>query len=216
MCGIVGWIDWQHDLTREGTLIESMAKTLAHRGPDQKGSWHSPHAALAHRRLIVIDPRCGEQPMTYEVDGHMYAITYNGEIYNFRELRRELEKQGHTFRTQSDTEVILHGYVEWGVDVARHLNGIFAFGLWDESRQQLLLARDHLGVKPLFYAQRGEATLFASEIKALLAHPLIKAEIDTEELGEIFCLSAVHIPDSAVFRDMHEVRPGYMLLVKRE
>ena len=169
MCGIAGWIDWQEDLTRLGPLVERMADTLSHRGPDAHGQWLSPHAALTHRRLIVIDPQGGGQPMVYQEGDHTYAITYNGEIYNFRELRRELEILGHTFHTHSDTEVILHAYGEWGEDCLQRLNGIFAFALWDEQRQQLLLARDHLGVKPLFYAQRGSALLFGSELKAILA-----------------------------------------------
>src|SRR2546427_4076617 len=157
MCGIAGWIDWEIDLTTQGSVIERMANTVNHRGPDAQGCWLSPHAALAHRRLIVIDPQCGGQPMLYQSGDRMYAIIYNGEIYNFRELRSELETRGHIFRTQSDTEVILHAYAEWGEDCAKHLNGIFGFGLWDEQKQQLLLARDHLGVKPMFYAQRGSA-----------------------------------------------------------
>ena len=178
MSGIAGWIDWTEDLTHQNALIEVMAETLNHRGPDAKGCWVSPHAALAHRRLIVIDPVGGTQPMVYTSGDHSYVITYNGEIYNFRELRSGLEIRGHTFHTQSDTEVLLHTYLEWGEDCVRHLNGMFAFGLWDSKKQQLLLARDRLGAKPLFYAQRGSALLFGSELKALLAHPLVKAEID--------------------------------------
>jgi len=141
MCGIAGWMDWRDDLTRQGPIIEYMADTLCHRGPDAQGQWLSPHAALAHRRLIVIDPQTGGQPMVHQEGDRTYAITYNGEIYNFRELRCELESYGHTFRTRSDTEVLLHAYIEWGEKCVRRLNGIFAFGLWDEQKQQLLLER---------------------------------------------------------------------------
>src|SRR2546421_4631302 len=210
MCGIAGWIDWKGDLTGQGPMIEHMADTLCQRGPDAQGQWLSPHAALAHRRLIVIDPQTGEQPMVYHEGERTYAITYNGEIFNFRELRRELERCGHTFRTSSDTEVLLHAYVEWGEACVRHLNGIFAFGLWDEQKQHLLLARDHLGVKPLFYAQRGSAMLFGSELKVLLAHPLVKAEVDAAGLAEI--LSFVRTPGSGVYRDVHELRPGHLAI----
>jgi asparagine synthase (glutamine-hydrolysing) len=210
MCGIAGWIDWTDDLTRQGPMIVRMADTLSHRGPDAQGQWLSPHAALAHRRLIVIDPQTGGQPMVYQEGDRTYAITYNGEIYNFRELRRELESYGHTFRTRSDTEVLLHAYVEWGEECVGHLNGIFAFGLWDEQKRQLLLARDHLGVKPLFYAQRGSAILFGSELKVLLAHPLVKAEIDANGLAEI--LTFVRTPGSGIYRDVHELRPGHMAI----
>jgi asparagine synthase (glutamine-hydrolysing) len=168
MCGITGWIDWERDLTQHSWLVEQMSETLGHRGPDEHGCWLSPRAVLGHRRLIVIDPQGGIQPMVHETANRTYVITYNGEIYNFRELRSELREREHIFDTQSDTEVLLHTYVEWGEDCVLHLNGIFAFGLWDEQKQQLLLARDHLGVKPLFYAQRGSAILFGSELKALL------------------------------------------------
>ncbi len=243
MCGITGWIDWSGDLTNQGSMIERMADTLGHRGPDLAGHWLSPHAVLAHRRLIVIDPRCGPQPMIYGEDrwqgaggskqgqdqqgqalhlhdgmgagSNIYALTYNGEIYNFRELRRELEDLGHTFRTHSDTEVLLHSYLEWDEQCVLHLNGIFAFGLWDEVKQRLLLARDHLGVKPLFYAQRGSAILFASELKALLANPLVKPEVDLEGLASIF-VPIGHRPGSGGYRNIHEVKPGHMLLFERD
>lgn len=214
MCGIVGWIDWEETLTNHASTIELMADTQRQRGPDAQGQWLSPHAALAHRRLMVIDPQGGGQPMLYQHDARLYALTYNGEIYNFHELRDELECLGHTFRTHSDTEVILHAYEEWGKDCLLHLNGIFAFGLWDEQKQQLLLARDHLGVKPLFYAQRGSAVLFGSELKALLAHPLVKAEIDTTGLAEIFAFR--HIPGSGVYKDVCELRPAHYALFTRQ
>jgi asparagine synthase (glutamine-hydrolysing) len=213
MCGIAGWIDWEQDLTSQGQMLERMVEMLYHRGPDAHGHWLSTRAALAHSRLIVIDPHGGTQPMIYQAGEHTYALTYNGELYNFRELRSELESCGHAFRTQSDTEVLLHTYVEWGEDCVHHLNGIFAFGLWDEQKQQLLLVRDHLGVKPLFYAQRGSAVLFGSELKALLAHPSVKAEIDITGLTEIF--SFRRTPGSGVFRNVYELRPGHILTSTR-
>ncbi len=215
MCGIVGWIDWEQDLTNQGPVIECMADRLQHRGPDAKGCWLSSRAVLAHRRLIVIDPLGGVQPMAYVAGDHRYVLTYNGEVYNFRELRQELILLGHAFSTRSDTEVILHAYVEWGEACIQQFNGTFAFGLWDEYKQQLLLARDHLGVKPLFYAQRGSAILFASELKALLAHPLIKAEVDAEGLAEILNYSLVRTPGCSVFRNIYELRPAHTLLCTR-
>ncbi len=214
MCGIAGWIDWNEDLTGQGPMIERMAGTLCHRGPDAQGQWLSPHAALAHRRLIVIDPETGGQPMVYQEGDRTYAITYNGETYNFRELRRELESYGHTFRTHSDTEVLLHAYVEWGEECVRHFNGIFSFGLWDEQKQQLLLARDPLGVKPLFYAERDGAILFSSELKGLLAHPLVKTEVDANGMAEI--LTFVRIPGSGVYRNVHELRPGHIAICNEQ
>ncbi|HEY4389607.1 MAG TPA: asparagine synthase (glutamine-hydrolyzing) [Ktedonobacteraceae bacterium] len=214
MCGIVGWIDWKYDLRYQEQTITCMADTLCHRGPDAQGQWVSPHALLAHRRLIVIDPQTGGQPMVYQAGDRTYAITYNGEIYNFRELRRELESHGHTFCTSSDTEVLLHAYVEWGTACVQHLNGIFAFGLWDEQKQQLLLARDHLGVKPLYYAERDGAILFGSELKVLLAHPLVKPEVDAHGLAEI--LTFVRTPDSGIYRNVQELRPGHLLICREQ
>lgn len=208
MCGIAGWVHWRNDLTHQAAVIEHMAEAISHRGPDTQGQWLSPHALLAHRRLIVIDPQTGGQPMIYQQGDRVYAITYNGEIYNFRELQRELENCGHTFRTRSDTEVILHAYAEWGEACVRRLNGIFAFGLWDEQKQQLLLARDHLGVKPLFYTRRGTTILFGSELKTLLAHPDVKAEIDAQGIAEI--VTYAHAPDSGVYRNISALRAGHL------
>lgn len=212
MCGIAGWIDATSDLTREGPTIERMASTLAHRGPDAHGQWRSPHALLAHKRLIVIDPETGDQPMIYQRGEQTCAITYNGEIYNFRELRAELESLGHGFRTRSDTEVLLNAYVEWGDRCVQRLNGIFAFGLWDERKQKLLLARDPLGVKPLYYARRGNALLFGSELKALLAHPLVHAEVDANGLAEV--LTFVRAPGSGIYRNVSELRPGHLAVYR--
>jgi asparagine synthase (glutamine-hydrolysing) len=209
MCGITGIVDWGEDLTLAGPTLERMITTLSHRGPDAAGSWLSPRAALGHTRLIVIDPEGGTQPMVYEHGDRTYALTYNGELYNFRELRAELQSRGHHFRTYSDTEVLLHAYVEWEEGCVDRFNGIFAFGLWDEQKQQLLLARDHLGVKPLFYATRGSGLLFGSELKSLLAHPAIKAEIDATGLAEVFGFRRA--PGSGVFRGVAEVRAGHLL-----
>lgn len=212
MCGITGWIDATRDLTREGPTVARMAETLSHRGPDAHDQWCSPHAILAHQRLIVIDPETGGQPMVYRRGDQTCTITYNGEIYNFRELRAELESLGHAFRTRSDTEVLLHAYVEWGEGCVHHLNGIFAFGLWDEQKRQLVLARDPLGVKPLFYAQRDNALLFGSELKALLAHPLVRPEVDATGLAEV--LTFVRVPGSGIYRNVSELPPGHLAVYR--
>lgn len=214
MCGIAGWIDWKEDLTNRIATLEQMATTQRLRGPDAQGTWLSPRAALAHRRLEVIDPQGGGQPMLYQHGSHLYALTYNGEMYNFQDVRAELEGLGHVFHTHSDTEVLLHAYEEWDKDCLLHLNGIFAFGLWDEQKQQLMLARDHMGVKPLFYAQRGSAVIFGSELKALLAHPLVKAEIDTTGLSQIFTFQRV--PGSGVYKDIFELLPAHYALFTPE
>ncbi|BBB92097.1 MAG TPA: asparagine synthase (glutamine-hydrolyzing) [Methylomusa anaerophila] len=212
MCGIAGWVDWERDLSKQEAVIDKMINTIRHRGPDAGGKWLSQRAALGHRRLIVIDPAGGVQPMIAEENGHKYVLTYNGEIYNFRELRKELESRGHKFRSQCDTEVLLRAYLEWGNSCVNHLNGIFAFGLWDSKKEQLLLARDHLGVKPLFYAERGSGVIFGSELKALLANPLVKPEVDATGLLAALNFLPLHIPGSSVFRNVFEVRPGHRLV----
>jgi len=216
MCGITGWIDWDMDLDSQTPILEGMTQTMACRGPDAAGIWVSQHAALGHRRLIVVDPQGGAQPMARQQGERTYVISYNGELYNTADLRRELEARGHTFRSYSDTEVLLVSFIEWGADCVRHLNGIFAFGIWCESEQSLFLARDRLGVKPLFYAQRGRSFLFGSEIKALLAHPAVKPEVDAEGLAEIFALGPARTPGQGVFRGIAELRPGYSLTYDRK
>ncbi|PGX71815.1 asparagine synthetase B, partial [Bacillus thuringiensis] len=208
MCGIAGWIDWSKDLSHEQETLKKMTDAIIHRGPDAEGHWFSKRAALGHRRLIVIDPEGGLQPMLYKDGNDTIGLTFNGEIYNYQELRKELEEKGHEFQTKSDTEVLLHAYLEWREDCVQHLNGIFAFGIWDERFGKLMLGRDHLGVKPLFFAQRGGAILFGSELKVLLSHPLVDAEVDKEGLSEIFCLGPTRTPGHAIFKDIHEVRAG--------
>ncbi len=215
MCGITGWIDWGKDLTNYEGVISKMGNTLQHRGPDSRGSWVSKHAALAHTRLIVIDPIGGVQPMIRQYGHRKYVITYNGELYNTNELRKELESLGHLFTSHSDTEVLLVSYIEWKEKCVDHLNGIFAFGVWDEEEQNLFLARDRLGVKPLFYTLQNNALLYASEIKALLAHPDIKAEVDEEGLSEIFGLGPSRTPGHGVFRGIAELKPGNYLVYNR-
>ncbi|MHB8158449.1 MAG: asparagine synthase (glutamine-hydrolyzing), partial [Desulfocucumaceae bacterium] len=212
MCGITGWIDWQKDLTLECSVLETMVGTLAPRGPDASSIWLSPRAALGHRRLVVVDPAGGGQPMTRQRGDRKYTITYNGELYNTAELRRELEVRGHNFVTRnSDTETLLLSYIEWGPDCVYRFNGIFAFAIWDEAVQSLFMARDRLGVKPLFYTHRGSAFIFGSELKSLLAHPEVPPEVDTQGLAEIFIMGPSRTPGQGIFRGIYELRPGQCL-----
>jgi asparagine synthase (glutamine-hydrolysing) len=215
MCGITGWIDWEVDLTLQEPILKDMTETLSFRGPDTAGMFLSPHAAIGHRRLVVVDAIGGGQPMIRQRGTSTYVLSYNGELYNTPELRRELETYGHTFRGHSDTEVLLAAYIHWGQECVQQLNGIFAFAVWNESDQSLFLARDRLGVKPLFYAQRGSAFFFASELKALLAHPAIKPEVDTEGLAEVFVMGPSRTPGHGVFCGVSEIRPGYCLIYNR-
>ncbi len=215
MCGIAGWIDWERDLARERPVLEAMQKTLADRGPDAEGMWVSSPAALVHRRLIVVDPEGGLQPMVKQRGGHCCILTYNGELYNTNELRQELQAKGYTFEGYSDTEVLLVSYLEWGPECVQRFNGIFAFGIWDEAKQSLFLGRDRLGVKPLFYAAKGGAFIFGSEIKAILANPLVKPELDDQGLAEIFVMCPARTPGQGVFKDIKEVKPGWSLVYNR-
>lgn len=215
MCGIAGWIDWEQDLRQQRPILAAMTATLAARGPDATGTWLSPRAALGHRRLIVIDPAGGGQPMVRRRGAHEYVITYNGELYNTPELRRELEARGHLFCSHSDTEALLLAFIEWGADCLERLNGIFAFAVWDTYNQRLFMARDRLGVKPMFYARRGSAFLFGSELKALLAHPAVRPEVDAEGLAEIFMLGPARTPGHGIYRNVAELRPGHCLVCDR-
>ncbi|MCX7711492.1 MAG: asparagine synthase (glutamine-hydrolyzing) [Clostridia bacterium] len=212
MCGIAGWIDLKDDLIQKYKELEKMSGTLAARGPDASGMWLSPHAVIAHRRLTVVDPEGGGQPMIRSKGEHSYIITYNGELYNTDDLRQELKNKGHVFISNSDTEVLLISYIEWGPQCVEYLNGIYAFGIWSEKDQSLFLARDRFGVKPLFYALRGSSLLFASELKTLLTHSYIKPEVDAEGLSEIFALGPARTPGHGVFKNVNEIKPAHCAL----
>ncbi|PKW19622.1 asparagine synthase (glutamine-hydrolyzing) [Saccharopolyspora spinosa] len=214
MCGISGWIDFQRDLTREQPAIDAMCATMTCRGPDAGGTWVRPHAALGHRRLAIIDLPGGAQPMAAATSDGEVAIVYSGEAYNFTELRDELRRRGHRFDTDSDTEVVLHGYLEWGPQVAEHLNGMFAFAVWDTRTEQLLLIRDRMGIKPLYYYPTEQGVLFGSEPKAILANPLAEKIVDADGLRELFVM--VKTPRQAVWSGMHEVEPGTIVTVDRK
>ncbi|WP_431992900.1 asparagine synthase (glutamine-hydrolyzing) [Streptomyces albogriseolus] len=214
MCGLAGWVAYDHDLSVHGGTASAMTETLACRGPDDRGVWISPHAILGHRRLSIIDLEGGRQPMhvTGEGDG-LPVLVYTGEVYNYRELKEELVGLGHDFRTSSDTEVVLHAYLEWGERFAERLNGMYALALWDPRTEELLLVRDRMGVKPLFYYPTPDGVLFGSEAKAVLAHPDAEAVVDREGLAEIFAI--INTPGHAVFKGMHEVVPGTVVRFHR-
>jgi len=211
MCGITGWIDWEQNLTGAEAVIQKMASTLTNRGPDASGIWLSHHAALGHKRLIVIDPEGGAQPMVLKRGKETLVITYNGEIYNMFDLKLELTARGHIFQSRSDTEVVLQSYLEWGEECAAHLNGIFAFAIWDEGRQCLFMARDRLGVKPLFFSVLPKGLVYGSELKAILAHPSVEPEVTAEGLAEIFALGPARTPGHGVFKGIEELKPGCWL-----
>lgn len=212
MCGIAGWVNLRNNISGQAAIVKAMADTLSNRGPDAEGMWTSAHAIFGHRRLTVVDPAGGSQPMIRQQGCRSYIIIYNGELYNTLDLRRELETKGHTFSSNSDTEVLLISYMEWGPECVEHLNGIFAFGIWSEKDESLFLARDRFGVKPLFYTIKEDSVIFASELKAILAHPLVRAQADNEGLAEIFSLGPARTPGHGVFKDIYEVKPSCSLL----
>jgi asparagine synthase (glutamine-hydrolysing) len=188
-----------------------MAAAMHHRGPDGCGFFVRGEIGLGHRRLSIIDVDGGAQPISNE-NGSVHVV-FNGEIYNFIELRAELEKKGHVFKTRCDTEVIVHGYEQWGIDCVKQFNGIFAFALWDENMRLLLLARDHLGVKPLYYVTAKGKLLFASEIKALLTQPECPREVDLSALGQLFTLRYVPSP-ATLFNGIKKLPPAHVMLVR--
>ncbi|GAA4230792.1 asparagine synthase (glutamine-hydrolyzing) [Streptosporangium album] len=217
MCGISGWVDFERDLGQARDIAQAMSDTMACRGPDDEGLWLAPHVALGHRRLAIIDIEGGRQPMVADdEDGRPLAVlTYSGEVYNFGELRSELAARGHRFRTRSDTEVVVRAYLEWGEDFATRLNGMFAFAIWDVRREELLLVRDRMGIKPLYYQPTPAGVLFGSEPKAILANPLAQPPVvDADGLREL--LSFVKTPEHGIYRGMYEVRPGQFVRVSRE
>lgn len=215
MCGIAGFFDAKADYAaakeKWEEVLRQMNRRQKHRGPDEDGIYLGRNCGLAHVRLSIIDLAGGQQPMVKRNGGHEWVIVYNGEIYNMKQLRRELEEEGVTFSTNSDTEVILAGYMEHGAGFVKKLNGIFAFAIWDGREQKLYLFRDRLGVKPCFYAKRGQGILFSSEIKGILCYPGMEAQADKEGLCEILGLGPAKTYGKGVFRGVSEVVPGHFL-----
>jgi asparagine synthase (glutamine-hydrolysing) len=210
MCGIAGKYYYGSDREVEPCLLEKMADTMSHRGPDDQGVYRGKKVALSHRRLSILDlSPAGHQPMCNE-DGTIWVV-FNGEIYNYKSLRAELRAKGHTFRSNTDTEVIVHAYEEYSLDCVKHFEGMFAFGIWDEPRRRLLLARDHFGIKPLYYFVNDGFISFASEIKALLQDSEIPRGVDTQALSNFMTFHYVPAPRT-MFRGICKLLPGHMMV----
>ncbi len=216
MCGIVGIIDHRRELFEQAPVIERMTKALSHRGPDSYGHHVTRHALLGHRRLAVVDPAGGAQPMQRTFHCNTFTIVYNGELYNTEELRAELKAEGFTFDAYSDTEVLLCSYIAWGPSCVEKLNGIYSFGIWEEKGETLFLCRDPLGVKPLYYTQKDGMLLFASELKALLGHPAVRPVIDADGICEIMGLGPAHAQHSGVFQNISQLPAAHYLLLTPE
>lgn len=212
MCGIAGILYFDSQTPVDPRVLQRMTRVLRHRGPDDEGYHFGPGIGLGNRRLSIVDVEGGHQPMANE-DGSLW-ITLNGEIYNHADFRDWLANRGHRFQTRADTEVVLHLYEEYGSECPRRLNGIFGFALWDEPRRRLLLARDHLGVKPLYYYSDGRLLLFASEIKALLEFPGFASQLDEQAVAEYFHFGTPWGPRT-FFRGVRLLEPGHILIAEK-
>jgi asparagine synthase (glutamine-hydrolysing) len=212
MCGIAGLVSFDGLPSDADVTATRMRDVITHRGPDEAGLYCDSYAALAHRRLSIVDLSTGQQPLANE-DGQV-RVTFNGEIYNHAEIRRELEQLGHRYRTKSDTETIVHAYEQWGDDAVDRFRGMFAFALWDARRRRMLLVRDRLGIKPLYWARAGHTLLFGSEIKALLASGLIPAVANTRALPELLSTRYISGTDT-MFAGISKLLPGHRLVFER-
>lgn len=214
MCGITGWVSYNSDISQRRDVINKMTETMACRGPDAAGVWIDRSVGLGHRRLAVIDLPGGAQPMTLQQSEATVALVYSGEVYNFLELRDELIKRGHYFRTNSDTEVVLNGYSEWGVHVVDRLNGMFAFAIWDQRESRLVMARDRLGIKPLYYYPTVDGVVFGSEPKAIFESPYSDRVIDSIGLHQLV-MAASAMNGRSIWKNCYEVEPGTVVLVDK-
>ena len=186
-----------------------MNESISKRGPDEDGYYYEEHVCLGHKRLIVVDPDGGKQPMSAMKDGNLYTIVYNGQLYNTKDLRSELEENGFTFDSYSDTEVLLKSFIFWKYDVVKKLNGIFSFAIWNSKKNELFLARDHFGVKPLFYTIYNNTLVFASEIKALFKYPGIEAKLDEQSIAELFGIGPARTAGLGIFKNIYEIKPAH-------
>ena len=208
MCGIAGWYDKNVEMRDARSILSAMSEALRRRGPDDDGIYTCGEIALVHRRLAVIDIENGRQPMTRKARGHDFTIVYNGELYNTEELRQELVGRGCIFETRSDTEVVLQSYITYGESCCEKLNGIFAFAVWDSEQHNLFLARDSVGVKPLFFSLYREGLVFASELPTLLKNPMVLPRVDEQGLSELFLIGPGRTSGQGVLRNVNELLPG--------
>ncbi|MFA9398389.1 MAG: asparagine synthase (glutamine-hydrolyzing) [Clostridiaceae bacterium] len=216
MCGVAGFVTRGQNISDYKNVIEKMTNSLEKRGPDDKGYALYKNAALGHRRLVVVDPEGGAQPMIKQQGDRTYTIVYNGELYNTEEVRTLLIEKGYAFNSYSDTEVLLTAYIEWKEECLKYINGIYAFGIWEDKYKTLFLARDPLGVKPLYYFYSEDTIVFASEIKAILLYPKVKPILDEEGFLEIFGLGPARTLGCGIFKGIREVPPSSYLYFNRD
>lgn len=220
MCGIAGFCNYNMDFSVNdvfwNNVLVNMRKRIAHRGSDNVGEYLRKHIGFGHTRLSIRDLSHGSQPMVRNIGNTEYTIVFNGEIYNTDEIKPELVKNGYVFETTTDTEVILYAYINYGIDFVNKLNGIFAFAIWDAGNNRLVLYRDRLGVKPLFYTVKNNALVFSSEIKALFCHPDITPTIDMNSFREIFGVGPARTSGCGVFKDINEIKPGHYAIFSQD
>ena len=215
MCGIVGFVNYKKDISSYKNVLTQMTDTLYKRGPDEVGYYIGENIALGHRRLIVIDPDGGKQPMIEKYSFGEYVIVYNGQIYNTDELKQNLLDNNFEINTYSDTELLLKSYIYYGKDVVNHLNGIFSFAIWNSHTEELFLARDHFGVKPLFYTFFDDTFIFASELKAIFAFPNFPKVLDKQGISELFGIGPAHTPGITVYKNVFEIKPAHYAVLNK-
>ncbi len=216
MCGIVGIINFHKNILDDKDILFKMENSLTKRGPDEEGHYLSKNVLFGHRRLVVVDKDGGKQPMIKNIENKEYILIYNGELYNTEDLRKDLLNKGFKFNSYSDTEVLLNSYIYYKEKAVEKLNGIFSFAVFDKKENTIFLARDQMGVKPLFYSIKNNNIIFASEIKAILCHPDIKPIVDEKGLTELFALGPARIPGSGVFKDIKEIPPAHYMIINKD
>ena len=210
MCGFAGISNIRKKLSSQDlkSSINIMTKSLTHRGPDEEDFFLNDNIVFGHRRLVIIDKEHGKQPMSCTIDDISYTIAYNGQLYNANDIRNELKTFGYEFNGYSDTEVILKAFIHYGTSIFKDFNGIFSFAIWNDSKKELILCRDHFGIKPLFYSLFDDTILFSSEIKAILKYPNFESKIDKQGISELFGIGPSHTPGTTIFKNIYEIKPG--------
>ena len=218
MCGFAGFSRINKKLSSQDLIsnIKLMTKSLTHRGPDEEDYFMTDNICLGHKRLVVIDKEHGKQPMSCTYNGITYTIVYNGQLYNTNEIRNNLKSFGFEFDGYSDTEVILKAYIHYGTEIFKKFNGIFSFAIWNDNKKELVLCRDHFGIKPLFYSIFDDTILFASEIKSILKYPRFEAKIDKQGISELFGIGPAHSPGITVFKNIYELKPAHFGLLNSD
>lgn len=216
MCGIVGFTTFKNKKSDKKNILLQMTKKLSKRGPDEEDYYLSDNIALGHRRLVIIDAENGKQPMCRTFNNNVYSLVYNGQLYNANDIRKQLiEEYNFTFQGYSDTEVILKAYIQWGASIIHKFNGIFSFAIWNESKKELFLARDHFGIKPLYYTIIDNEIIFASEIKAILQYPDVELKLDNQGISELFGIGPAHTPGTSIFKNIYELKPAHFAIFNK-